>query len=106
MSTKPSTQSPAVGAERRAFPRFVADQVVVLQTDGEAKALCAGRVLDVSERGLRVQHEKEFQSGVTVHVLTADMDLPAIVVWTRPEGQHWESGLRTDDRRAILLRKT
>ncbi len=102
---QPPPQRPKNPVERRAYPRFVADQVVVLQTEGEAKVLCAGRVLDVSERGLRVRHEKEMQSGLTVHVLTADLDLPAIVVWTRPAGQQWESGLRTDDRRAILLRK-
>jgi hypothetical protein len=90
-------------AERRTVPRCFADQQVVVSAEGEKPLVMSGRVRDASPKGMRLEHERPLKPGAVVHVLTPSMDLVANVVWTRRIETRWESGLRTDDSRTMLL---
>jgi PilZ domain len=90
--TKPDAQcvGPLVVSDRRAETRVPADGVVTMRVD---KIAVPGRVLDVSDHGMRVEHMyAALASGMVLEVETDGAKRTARVVWNRIKDDGVESG--------------
>ncbi|MBM3787915.1 MAG: PilZ domain-containing protein [Acidobacteria bacterium] len=76
--------------DRRTEPRFAANGVVTLYVD---KTSVRGRMTDVSEHGMRVEHMyAELSSGMILELETGGTRRTARVVWNRIRNEGVESG--------------
>lgn len=82
--------SPIGADDRRTEPRFEANGMVVLRVD---KVAIPGRLLDVSEHGMRVEHMyAALASGMVLEVERDGTRQTARVIWNRIKNEGVESG--------------
>jgi len=79
--------------ERRREPRFHATGEVRLIIDGHHPLAIPGRILDVSEHGMRVEHMyAALTSGIMLQIDSGEAQFTARVVWNRIKNDAVESG--------------
>lgn len=81
------------GDERRSEPRFKASGEVSLLIGGPQELAIPGRIMDVSQHGMRVEHMyAALTSGTMVEIQSATANHTARVVWNRIKDDGVESG--------------
>ena len=79
--------------DRRAEPRFQANGVVRMLVGGPQALSIPGRVLDISQHGMRVEHMyAALTSGMVLEIETGNTRFTARVVWNRIKSDGVESG--------------
>jgi len=82
--------APVVADDRRTEPRFEANGMVVLRVE---KVSIPGRLLDVSEHGMRIEHMyAALASGMVLEVEREGARRTARVIWNRIKNEGVESG--------------
>lgn len=84
----------AVGTDdRRTEPRFPASGEVRLIINGPQSLTIRGRILDVSQHGMRVEHMyAAITSGTMLQIESGSVQYTARVVWNRIKDDGVESG--------------
>lgn len=79
--------------DRRSEPRFKASGVVRLLIGGPQAVAIPGRILDVSQHGMRVEHMyAALTSGSMIEIESGNTQYTARVVWNRIKDDGVESG--------------
>lgn len=79
--------------DRRAEPRFRASGEVHLLIGGPQRLAVPGKILDVSQHGMRVEHMySALASGAILEIQSGDTKYTARVVWNRIKDDGVESG--------------
>ena len=82
--------APVTDDDRRSEPRFESNGIVVLRID---KVAIPGRLLDVSEHGMRIEHMyAALASGMVLEVESEGARRTARVIWNRIKNEGVESG--------------
>ena len=83
----------AAADDRRSEPRFVASGEVHMLIDGPQPLTIPGRVLDVSQHGMRIEHMyAALASGMILQIEAGPSKYTARVVWNRIKSDGVESG--------------
>jgi hypothetical protein len=92
--TAPQSDSPlALGDDRRAEPRFKASGEVRLLIGGPQALSVPGRVLDISQHGMRVKHMyAALTSGLLLQIESGGNQFTARAVWSRIKDDGVETG--------------
>lgn len=83
----------AIGDDRRTEPRFKASGVVRLLIGGPKALSIPGRILDISQHGMRVEHMyAALTSGLLLQIESGDDQYTARAVWSRIKDDGVETG--------------
>jgi hypothetical protein len=92
-SASKSNLSALATDDRRAEPRFHATGEVRLHIDGPQAVAIPGRILDVSQHGMRVEHMyAALNSGAMLQIESGNIRYTARVVWNCIKDDGVESG--------------
>eukprot|EP00611_Tribonema_gayanum_P025387 TRINITY_DN5761_c0_g1_i1.p2 TRINITY_DN5761_c0_g1~~TRINITY_DN5761_c0_g1_i1.p2 ORF type:complete len:103 (+),score=13.91 TRINITY_DN5761_c0_g1_i1:180-488(+) len=89
-----ASHNAAVGTDdRRTEPRFTASGEVRLVLEGSQPLSIPGRILDVSQHGMRIEHMyAALTSGTMLQIESGTTNYTARVVWNRINDDGVESG--------------
>lgn len=91
-SSPPEKDAGAV-EDRRSEPRFQATGVVRLLISGPQSVAVPGRILDVSQHGMRIEHMyAALTAGSMIEIESGSTQYTARVVWNRIKDDGVESG--------------